>query len=123
MCFLCRQRMRACLRDARGLLVQAERIEADRARHGLAVGKAAIRRHQLVAVLGGHFDEIAQHLVVLDLERGGAGFFAIFRLERGDRLARIARSLAQRVERVVVAARDIAALAAFGRRRGDQRAR
>ena len=35
----------------------------------------------------GHLDEIAEHAVVADLERGDAGLVAVLRLERGDRAA------------------------------------
>ena len=52
------------------------------------------------ACLAGHFDEIAEHAVVPDLERGDAGLVAVFRLQRGDRAAGIARRAAQFVERV-----------------------
>ena len=51
------------------LLVQLGRVEADHAGEGLAVGEAAVRRHQPVGVPRRHLDMIAEHGVVADLER------------------------------------------------------
>jgi hypothetical protein len=97
-------------------------VEPHRTGHGLAVGKAAVRRHQPVGVLGRYLDEIAEHAVVADLQRGDTGLVAVFRLQRGDGAAGVARGLAQRVERVVVALGDVAALRPLGRRQRHQRA-
>ena len=49
-------------------------------------------RHQLVAVLRRHFDEIAEHIVVPDLQRADAGLLGIARLQRGDRRGAIRRA-------------------------------
>ena len=68
MAIFCRERMGACFGDAGRFFVEAERVETDRTGHGLAMGKSAVRRHQLVTVFRGDFDEIAKHLVMLDLE-------------------------------------------------------
>ncbi len=46
------------------------------------------RLHQLLAVLRGDLDEIAEHVVVPDLERLDAGVVGIARLHRGDHAAR-----------------------------------
>ncbi len=84
--------------------------------------KPEIGDHQTVAVLGGHLDMVSQYRIVLDLEARDAGGFAIAGLERGDRAARIARGRAQRVERGVIPLGNEAAVLAFGRRTGHQRA-
>ena len=42
------------------------------------------RRHPLLAVLRRHLDEVAEHVVVPDLERLDAGLVAVTRLQRGD---------------------------------------
>ena len=109
------------LGDAAGLLMQGEGIEAHGPRHGLAVGKAAVGSHQRLGPRGGHLDEIAQHTVVADFQRGHAGFVAIFRLQRGDGPAGMGGDMAQIVEIGVIARRDKAALPALGWRRGHQR--
>ncbi len=116
-------RMRARFGDPCRFLVQADRIEPHGAGHRLAVRETAVRCHQLVAMLGRHFDEITEHLVVLDLERRRTGLIAVPGFERGDGLAGVAAGFAQAVERMIVIRSDKTALAAFGRRRGDQRAR
>src|SRR3546814_17307633 len=72
-------------------------------------------------MLGGHLDMIAEHAVMPDLERGDAGAFAILRFERRDRLAPVARRFAQRVERMIIAFGDIAALRRVDRRRLEER--
>ena len=61
--------------------------EAHLAGQRLAVDEGRIerRRHQLVAVLLRHLDEIAEHIVVLDLQRLDAGLVGIARLQRGYR--------------------------------------
>ena len=45
-------------------------------------GAVERRRHQPLAVLGGHLDEIAEHVVVLDLEDTDAGVLGVARLQR-----------------------------------------
>ena len=77
------------------LLVQVGRIEADHAGQRLAVGEAAVRRHQPVGVPGRHLDMIAEHRIVPDLQRRDAGRVAISRLERRDRPPAIRRRRAQ----------------------------
>jgi hypothetical protein len=121
--FLGGERVAAGFGDAARLLVQVERVEAHRAGHRLAVGEAAIRGHQGIGVAARDFDEVAEHPVVADLERGDAGLGAVARLERGDRAAGAARGLAQFVESVVVAFGNEPALRPLGRRRRHQRAR
>ena len=118
-----RQRVPAGFGDAAGLLVQRKRIEAHRAGHRLAMGEAAFGGHQRVGVARGHLDEIAEHAVMPDLERGHARLVAVLRLKRGDGAAGVRRDQPQLVERGVVALGDEAALAALGRRRRHERAR
>ena len=57
--------------------------EAHLAGQRLAVDEGGVERrgHQLVAVLGGHLDEIAEHVVVAHFERAHAGLFGIARLQ------------------------------------------
>ena len=121
--FLGSQRMRSGLRDPTGFLMQAHRIEAHGARHGLTVRKAAFGSHQGIAMPGGDFDEIAQHLVMPDLQRRDARVFAILALQCRNGAARISARLAQCVERVIVALRDVAPLGPLGRRNWHERAR
>ena len=97
--------------------MQVGRVEADHAGQRLAVGEAAVRRHQPVGVARGDFDMIAEHGIVADLERRDPGRLAVARLERGDRAAPVARRAAQGVERGVIALGDIAALGRVERRR------
>ena len=49
--------------------MQLGRVESHHAGQRLAVGEAAIGRHQPVCVLGGNLDMIAQHGIVPDLQR------------------------------------------------------
>ena len=112
----------ARLRHAARRLVQIRRVEADDPRERLAVGKARFGCHQRIGMFRRHLDMIAEHAVVADLERGDAGAVAILRLQRGNRLAPVARGFAQRVERMIIALGDIAALRRIDRRRFDQRA-
>ena len=66
---------------------------------------------QLVAVLRRHLDEIAEHVVVPDLQRLDAGRIGIARLQRGDHPARFVAQRARLVERAVVAGAHEAAVA------------
>ena len=66
---------------------------------------------QLLAVLRGHLDEIAQHVVVADLERADAGLVRVARLQRRDHAARFIAQRARLVERGVVARAHEAAVA------------
>ena len=83
------QRMGACLDHARRFLVQLGRIEADDPRQCLAMGEAAVRRHQPVGVAGRDFDMIAEDRIVADLERTDAGRVAIARFQSGDGAAAV----------------------------------
>ena len=55
-------------------------------------GRVERRAQQLVAVLRGHLDEIAEHVVVPDLQRADAGLLGIARLQGGDRRGAIRRA-------------------------------
>ena len=63
------ERMRAGLDHAARFFVQLGRVEADDAGQRLAMGEAAVGRHQPVGVPGRDLDMIAEHGVVADLER------------------------------------------------------
>ena len=69
------------------------------------------RRHQLVAVLRGHLDEIAEHVVVTDLQGLYAGLVGIARLHRRDHAAGLVAQRACFVERCLVACAHEAAVA------------
>ena len=88
--FLSGERMAPGLRNPRGFFVQRNRVEAHRPGHGLPMRKWTARRHQRVGMLGRNFDEIAQHPVVTNLERGNPGIGAVLGLQRGDGPAGIA---------------------------------
>ena len=120
--FLGRQRVAPGLGDPARLLVQGKRIEPHCPGHGLAMGEAAVGRHQRIGAGGGNLDEIAQHPVVADLQRDDPGLVAVLRLEHGNRPPGIAGYPSELVERVIVTLGDIAALPALGRRRRHQRA-
>ena len=68
-----RQRMPAGLDHAARFLVQLGRVEAHDAGQRLAMGEAAVGRHQPVGVPRRDLDMIAEHRVVADLERAIAG--------------------------------------------------
>ena len=78
-------------------------------------------RHQFVAVLRGHLDEIAEHIVVADLQAFDAGVIGIARLHRGDDQARGVAQIAGLVERCVIAFADKAAVALDQRQLFGQR--
>lgn len=103
--------------------MQCKRVETHRPGHGLAVGETAVGSHQRIAMARGHLDKIAQHPIVPDLQRGDPGIGAVFRLQRGNRAARIARDLPQLIKRMVKSGGNKAALSAFGRRAGHKRTR
>ena len=65
--------------------------------------KRAASFSSLSACVAGHLDEVAEHVVVADLERGDAGLVAIARFERGDQAAAGVAQRAQLVERRRVA--------------------
>ena len=90
------ERLIGGLRDA----VCERREFVGRKAHGAAhrLAMAIAGGHQFVGVPTRDFDEIAQHAVMLDLERRAA-FFAIARFERGDHPARFVAQRAHFVER------------------------
>src|SRR4051795_9442991 len=94
-------------------------VEADDSGERLAVGEAAVGRHEPLGVPGGDFDMIAEDRVVADLERADAGGVAVARLERGYGAATIGSRVAQRVETLVIGLGDIAALRRIDGRRSD----
>ena len=98
--------------------------EADLAGQRLAMDEGRIQRrgHQLVAVLRRHLDEIAEHIVVADLEALDAGVVGIARLHRGDHEARGVAQIAGFVERALIAFADKAAVALDQRQLFGQRA-
>ena len=94
-------------------LAEFGRGEADLAGQRLAMDEGRIqrRRHQLVAVLRRHLDEIAEHVVVADLERLDAGILGVARLHRGDDEAGGVAQIPALVERGLIAFADEAAVA------------
>ena len=118
-----RERVCAGLCHLQRDLVKFGRVEADRARHCLAMGKAAVGLHQRIAETRGHFDMIAEHAVMADLQRGDAGTVTEFGLERGDRPPAACARIAQVIERCVIPRCDIAAVRGVDRRARDKRAR
>ena len=68
---------------------------------GLAMDEDRIqrRRHQSVAVLCGHLDEIAEHIVMADLQAFDAAVVGVARLHRGDDQPRRVAQAARLVER------------------------
>ena len=85
-------------------------------------GRVERRAHQLVAVLRGDVDEIAEHVVVPDFQRADAGRLGVTHLQRGDDAARFVAQRARLVERGFVAGADEAAVAAERRQFVGQRA-
>ncbi len=67
---------------------QLARGEAHGVGHGLAMNEGAVLRstHQLIAMGGGHLDEISQHIVMADFERPYAGVLRVLLLHGGDDL-------------------------------------
>ena len=74
-------------------------------------GRIQRRRHQLVAVLRGDLDEIAEHVVVADLQALDAGLVGVARLHRGDHEARGVAQIAGLVECGLIAFAHEAAVA------------
>ena len=83
------ERMGAGLDHPARLRVEVGRVEADDAGQRLAVGEAAVRRHQPVGVPRRDLDMIAEHGIVADLERRDAGRLAVARLQRRDGAAAV----------------------------------
>ena len=81
----------------------------------LAMDKRRIqrRRHQSVAMLGGDFDEIAEHIVVPDFQALDAGLVGIARLHRGDDEARGVAEIAGLVEGGLIAFANKTAVAFY----------
>ena len=102
-------------------LAQFHRGETHRARHGLAMDEILVGQ-QLVAVIGRDLDEIAQHIVVLDLQAGNPGLLLVARLQPGDQPAALVAQGAQLVQLRRIARRDEAAIARQHRQIGRQRA-
>ncbi len=86
-------------------LAEFGRGEANLASQCLAMdeGRVQRRRHQLVAVLRGDLDEIAEHIVVPDLERLDAGVVGVARLHRRNHEARGVAQAAGLVQRGLIA--------------------
>ena len=83
----------------------------------LAVDEGGVerRRHQLVAVLRGDLDEVAEHVVVADLQALDAAIVGVARLHRGHHEARGVAQIAGLVERGLEAFADEAAVALLQR--------
>ena len=73
------------------------------------------RLQQRIAVAGGDIDEIAEHIVELDLQRIDACLVAIAGLKLRDDLAAVAAQRAGLIQRLVPAIGDEAAIAGKGR--------
>ncbi len=119
-----RQRPLAGTRDTVVEVGQLDRGEAHGIRHGLPVDQTVALGqrllavgHQLVGVGRGDFDEIPQHVVVLDFEGGNAGRRGDAALQFGDGLTAFVAQLALLVERGRIARRDEAAVARLQRQR------
>ena len=104
-------------------LGQVHRGEADLIGGGLAVDEGLAERggEHLFRVGRGGFDEIAQHVIVLDLQALDAGALDIVGLHPGDDAAPFVAKLARLIQIGVMAGRDEAAVADQKRRFGDQR--
>ncbi len=74
-------------------------------------GRIQRRGHQLVAVLRGNFDEIAEHVVVANLEALDAGVVGVARLHRGNHQPRGIAQIAGLVQRGFIARAHEAAVA------------
>ena len=85
-------------------------------------GRVQRRRHQLVAVLRGDLDEIAEHIVVADFQALDAGVLGIARLHRSDDEARGVAQVAGLVERRLIAFAHKTAIAFDQRQLLGQRA-
>ena len=98
--------------------------EADLIGGSLAVDEGLAERggEHLFRVGRGGLDEVAQHVVVLDLQALDAGLFDIVGLHPGDDAAPFVAKLACLIQIGVMAGRDEAAVADQKRRFGDQRA-
>ena len=97
--------------------------EAHLAGQRLAVDEGRIERrgHELVAVLSGDFDEIAEHVVVADFQAAHAGRLRIARLQGGDHAAGFVAQAARFVEARVIAFAHEAAVTLEGGQLGGER--
>ena len=79
----------SCACDLGFELAQFGRGEADLSGERLAMdeGRVERRRHQAFAVLRRHIDEIAEHIVVADLQRTHRCHVCVARLQRGNHAA------------------------------------
>src|SRR5215217_4299279 len=74
-------------------------------------GRVQRRRHQPVAVLRGDLDEIAEHVVVTNLEAFYAGLVGVARLHYGHDQTRGVAEIARLVQRGLIALADETAVA------------
>ncbi len=111
--FLDLQRLAAGVEDARLDLGQLDGGEAQLVGGGLAMDEG-VRQRRLqhpVAVCRRRLDEVAQHVVVLDLEARDAGLLRVIRLHARDHAASFVSQLPRLVQRGVVPRGDEAAVA------------
>ena len=114
------QPMRASLDHSRRFLMKLRRIEAHDPSERLAMSEAAVRRHQPVGVLRRDLDMIAEHGVVPDLQRADPGRITVARFECRNRAASVRSGVTERIQRRIVAFRDVAAFRRIDGRRFDQ---
>ena len=109
-----RQRLVGGIGDAAFEIGKFGRGEAHGVRHRLAVDEAGLRvrrlRHRR-GIAGGDFDEIAEDVVVLDLQRPDAGLLGILQLQAGDDATRLVAQCPDLVELGVGAVAQEAAIA------------
>ncbi len=79
------------------------------------------RAHQTFAVLRRYFDEITEHIVMLDLETANTGVLGITGLQRRYNAARFIPERAGLVESFVITFADESAVALEGRQFGGER--
>ena len=105
-------------------LAEFGRGEADLAGQRLAMNEGRIqrRRHQFVAMLRGDLDEIAEHIVVPDLQTLDAGIVRIARLHGRDHEARGVAQAAGLVKRGLIAFADETAVSLDQGQLFDERA-
>ena len=118
--FLDLERLRSRREDAAFEVAQFGGGEAQRVGCRLPVDEALGARQHLLGMGRGGFDEIAQHVVVPDLERADPGFGGVLGLHAGDHAAPLVAQAPCLVEAGVEALRDEAAVACEVRRLGHQ---
>ena len=104
------------------LILELLEFRRDIAFDGLEGLATLVIHRRLVGMHAAHLDVIAVHAVVADLERFHARTFALARFQFGKKTVGIGRKVAQFIQRVVVAARDYAAVANHHGRVVDHRA-